>query len=624
MTQEGRGNPGAGPPGGHYIVCGGNSVAHRLIQELVEQYEVAVVAVVPDRGRDHAPRIDRLPGVTVVESAAVTEEALRAAGIGTARGIALMDGTDHENIHAALAAQGLHPGVRIALRIFNQRLGEHIEQLLPNCAALSGSATAAPAFANGALGRPQSVRVGDRYLYVAYDGDIRDNQVCLVADRIDRQDLTRLRLLPDTGGRAAEFIALARRFGSDGPIELGRGPEPPAEDRGGVAALQALTSEPPLPIPLHKRLRWWLQDTLRYFTSARLRLVLATALVAVLLGAAVIWRSNGSIGWTLYLTLLDVAGAAQPDLPGQDTPGDALTRAAQVLITFCGITFVPVATAIVVDLLATGRRGLPRGPGARTRDHVVVVGLGNVGSRVAALVHETGVPVVCIERDPQARGIAAARALGLPVLVGDAPLASQLRLARVRHSRAVVAVTSDDAANLEAALEARAVRPEVRIVVRLFDDDFAHHVYATLGNVASRSVSYLSAPGFAAALMGREVLGTLSVYRHVLLIAELAADEGSGLLGRSLHEVEAPGGVRVIAVRLARRPEDHQWNYADRARRLVAGDRVVVAATRAGLARLSSPAGVPEDLQEQDVQEQENQVPEPRQPAGEPRPTAEP
>ncbi|GAA2747682.1 NAD-binding protein [Kitasatospora cinereorecta] len=587
MTDEGRGTPQTGTIRGHYIVCGGNAIAHRLIQELIEQYEVPVVALVPDLAREHGPRIEQLPGVSaVVESATITEDVLRTAGIGTALGIALVDATDQENIHAALTAQQCNAEVRIVLRIFNQRLGEHLERLLPNGIALSGSATAAPAFANGALGRPNSVQVGDRFLYVAHGEDIRDNQVCLVADRIDPNDLGAMRLLPDAGSRASAYIELAQRVGDEGPIELGRRQDPAPEERGQVAALQALTSEPPLPIPLWKRLRWWGQDALRYFTSARLRMVLTTALVAVLVGAAVLWQHSGSLGWTLYYTLLDVAGAAQPDMPGQELTGGAAGRAAQVLITFCGITFVPVATAIVVEALASGRRGIPRAPGARTRDHVVVVGLGNVGSRVAALVHGTGVPVVCIERDPQARGIEAVRALGLPVVIGDGPLAAQLVRARARHARAVVAVTSDDAANLEAALEARAVRPDIRIVVRLFDDNFAHLVYATLGNVASRSVSYLAAPAFAAALMGREVLGTLSVYRHVLLIAELAADEGSGLIGQDIGDIEGPGGVRVIAVRLARLPGEYLWNYADRARRLAAGDRVVVAATRAGLARL--------------------------------------
>jgi len=581
---------GPGAPGGHYIVCGGNSLAYRLILELTEQYEVPVVAVVPDRSREHGPAIARIPGVrAVLEHATVTGEALGAADVEHARGIALMDGTDQENIHAALAAENRNPGVRIVLRIFNQRLGEHLEKLLPNCAALSGSATAAPAFANGALSRPHTVEVGGRHLYVAYDGDIRPDQICLVADRIDRQDLGRLRLLPGTGGRAADFIRIAEFLGGgEGIVPRGRPLPAPAAEPGGLAALQALDVEPPLRQPWRKRLKWWLLDGLKHFTNTRLRMILITAFAAILLGGLVLARHSthpGGFGWTVYFTLLDAAGAVQPDVPGQQVLGDAWARAAQVLITFCGITFVPVATAIVVEALASGRRGVPRPPGARTRDHVIVVGLGNVGTRVAALVRATGLPVVCLERDPQARGIAAARALGIPVLIGEGPLEAQLKQARVKHARAVVAVTSDDAANLEAALEARAVRPEVRIVVRLFDDDFAHHVYATLGNVASRSVSYLAAPAFAAALMGREVLGTLSVFRHVLLIAELTVEEGSGLDGRNTGDLEGPGGVRVLAVRLQRRPQDYQWNFADRSRPLAPGDRIVVAATRAGLAR---------------------------------------
>lgn len=200
--------PGAFSFADHYIVCGGNALAHRLIAELIEHYQVPVVAIVPDRGRDHGPRIEQLDGVTaVLEYTSVTQEALVAA----ARGIALVDGDDQANIHAALSAQGMNREIRIVLRMFNQRLGEQIQSLLTNCAALSGSATAAPAFANGALSRPNSVLVGDRYLYVAYDYDpaAGAGHLCVAADRIDRQNLDRLRLLPETPSAARPFIDLA-------------------------------------------------------------------------------------------------------------------------------------------------------------------------------------------------------------------------------------------------------------------------------------------------------------------------------------------------------------------------------------------------------------------------------
>ncbi|MFJ2577570.1 NAD-binding protein [Kitasatospora aureofaciens] len=612
MTSEGWGTPPVEPISQHYIVCGGNALAHRLILELVEHYEVPVVVLVADRSRDHAPQIEQLSGVAaVVEYSSITDEALRAVSIETARGLALVEGSDQENIHTALSAQGHNPDIRIVLRMFNQRLGENIERLLRNGAALSGSATAAPAFAAAALGRPNSVEVGGRFLHIAFDDAITSDRICIVADHIDRQDLSKIRLMPEQEGGSAEFVRLASEFGDDGPVRVGSGggvgsgsgsagggvrhdveplPEAVAET-GGVAALQALPIEPREPISWARRLRWRVLDTARFFTSARLRLVLLTAFALVLMSFAVLWYLSRDFGWTVYISLLDLAGAAQPDQPADIAAGTGTgggwQRAAQVVITLCGITFAPVATAIVVEVLASGRRGLPRNPSAGTRDHVIVVGLGNVGTRVAAQLHELGVPVVCMERDPQARGIAAVRALGIPVVLGDGPFEEQLRRARLKHSRAVVAVSGDDATNLEAALEARHGNPEVRVVVRLFDDNFAGHFYATLDNAASRSVSYLAAPAFAAALMGREVRGTLSVLRHVLLIAELTVEDGSGLIGMNRHDLEDPGGVRVIAARVARSPH-LQWNYADRTRRLGPGDRIVVAATRSGLARLNT------------------------------------
>ncbi|MFJ5066225.1 NAD-binding protein [Kitasatospora sp. NPDC088556] len=598
MTSEGWGTRSVEPVSQHYIVCGGNALAHRLVLELVEHYEVPVVVLVADRTRDHAPQIEQLPGVAaVVEYASITDEALREVSIDTARGLALVEGSDQDNIHAALSAQGHNPDIRIVLRMFNQRLGENIERLLRNGAALSGSATAAPAFAAAALGRPNSVEIGGRFLHIAFDDAITSDRICVVADHIDRQDLSRIRLLPEQRGDSADFVRLASEFGDDGPVRPGgvrrdAEPEPvPEEEPGGVAALQALRIEPREPISWARRARWRLLDMMRFFTSARMRLVLLTALAAVLMAFGVLWYLNRNFGWTLYISLLDLAGAAQPDqladIAAGTGTGGLWQRVAQVVITICGITFAPVATAIAVEVLGSGRRGQPRNPGAGTRDHVIVVGLGNVGTRVAAQLHELGVPVVCMERDPQARGIAAARALGIPVVLGDGPFEEQLRRARLKHSRALVAVSGDDATNLEAALEARHGNPEVRVVVRLFDDNFAGHFYATLDNAASRSVSYLAAPAFAAALMGREVRGMLSVFRHVLLIAELTVEDGSGLIGMNRHDLEDPGGVRVIAVRFARSAQ-LQWNFPDRTRRLTPGDQIVVAATRSGLARLNT------------------------------------
>jgi len=96
--------------------------------------------------------------------------------------------------------------------MYNQRLGEQVQQLFTNCAALSRSATAAPAFVNAALRRPNSVQVGGRAVSVDFDSDGGTTDfLCTIADQIDKQDLALMRLLPEAPGPAATWIGEVTR-----------------------------------------------------------------------------------------------------------------------------------------------------------------------------------------------------------------------------------------------------------------------------------------------------------------------------------------------------------------------------------------------------------------------------
>ena len=65
--------------------------------------------------------------------------------------------------------------------------------------------------------------------------------------------------------------------------------------------------------------------------------------------------------------------------------------------------FAAVLTAGLVNRLLDRRLTGIVGPSAvPRRDHVVVVGLGQVGLRLCLLLRDLGVPVVAIERDPEA------------------------------------------------------------------------------------------------------------------------------------------------------------------------------------------------------------------------------
>jgi Trk K+ transport system NAD-binding subunit len=299
------------------------------------------------------------------------------------------------------------------------------------------------------------------------------------------------------------------------------------------------------------------------------------SLFAVLVAGFVLLATAGgfSLVNAAYLTGLDAAGAAV-----SDPALSASEKVAQILLTFDGLAFLPVLTAVVVGARLTGSLRRKERP---LSGHVIVVGLGNVGTRIVGQLHDLGVGVACVDKSENAAGVAMARRLGMRVVIGETHREDILRAAGVSTCQALVSVTNSDSVNLETALHARALASDIRIVLRLSDDDLAGRVQRSVGNTISRSVPYLAAPSFAASMLEHQVLRTIPVGRHVLLIADLGVGAGSELDGAAVEAVHQTGLVRVLAVQPhGGRPVD--WSPA-RDLRLGAQDVLYVIATRAGL-----------------------------------------
>jgi Trk K+ transport system NAD-binding subunit len=107
-----------------------------------------------------------------------------------------------------------------------------------------------------------------------------------------------------------------------------------------------------------------------------------------------------------------------------------------------------------------GRRAVPRS------DHVVVVGLGQVGLRLALLLRRCGMSVVAIEEHEGGENVGHAKELGLPVVIGRGADPSLLKRLSLEHAVALAAVTHDDLENIAVTLAARALAPELRLVLR--------------------------------------------------------------------------------------------------------------------------------------------------------------
>lgn len=300
-----------------------------------------------------------------------------------------------------------------------------------------------------------------------------------------------------------------------------------------------------------------------------------------------------------YLTLLDLFAINDPAI-GQPLGRQILQLCSGVV----GLLLLPVLLAAVLEALGTFRSGSAlRKPPRGLSGHVVLLGVGKIGTRVLARLRELRIPVVCVEADPEARGLALARRLRVPVVLGDVTQEGVLEAAKIHRAHALLALTSADTMNLEAVLYARTVRPDLRVVLRLYDDDFATAVYRTLraahpdALTRSRSVSHLAAPAFAGAMMGRQILGAIPVERRVLLFAAVDVGGHPQLEGRTVGEAFRAGAWRVLALDTAP-PGERRAAPASASRGpglvwdlpstyvLRAEDRVVLAATRRGLAEL--------------------------------------
>src|ERR1700727_491741 len=339
----------------HLVVCGSDSLAFRLVEELTVRYGERVTVILPAAGRGYGPQLARLPGVRIIERAEPDPAALLDADLGGARGLALLAQDDLGNFHAALRAQEINPALRLVISIFNTGLGERIRTFFSACAVLSDSPMAAPAFAAAALGEPapSHVRLSGRTLYVARREDV-----------------------------SAADIVCGLAAGPD----AGQPDLQPADQASGLVL--AVASGTPRD-PLARSRRHPLRACLRVVRAllGRGRGLVSLGLVGILaVGFALLAPARGmSPGDALYLTLLDSAGTAVTS-----TTLPFPVKIAQFLLTFDGLAVLPLITAAVVGAPLTGSATRADRP---VRDHVIVAGLGTVGPRMPGLLHDLGIDV---------------------------------------------------------------------------------------------------------------------------------------------------------------------------------------------------------------------------------------
>lgn len=152
-----------------------------------------------------------------------------------------------------------------------------------------------------------------------------------------------------------------------------------------------------------------------------------------------------------------------------------------------------------------GRRAVPR------RDHVVVVGLGQVGLRLCLLLRLCGTGIVAVDDRETGENVGLARELGFPVVVGRGADPSLLRRLSLQRARALAAVTDDDLENISIAMAAKSVNQELRVVLRAGDGRVANETRSLFRIGLVRDVHRIAAVLLAARATGSDAVRVVCI-----------------------------------------------------------------------------------------------------------------
>ena len=341
------------------------------------------------------------------------------------------------NVHAAMEISAILPEAQVVTRLFNLAIGNEIEKKLSNVRVLSVSEHAAPFFAAMAL----------------YENVVDARRV---ADRLE----VRLRDGDDVVSRKAD-----------------------------VAELQCADQ-----IGWCERLPWF------NFSTDRLSVAVLAGLFLVVLAATAYFSMMLAMGWqdALYFVVTTLTTTGYGDFSLKEAPFTA--KLVGMLVMLSGASLFAILFALVTDRIFRARLDFMMGRRKIILSgHVIVCGAGDVGVRVAESLLLAGVKVVVIERDPDHRFNQQIRELGIPLVLADATLEGTLRMAGMKHARAVVCATALDMHNLEIALNARAINHKARTVLRIYDRSFADRIQQNFSFDAALSSSAIAAPVFARA-----------------------------------------------------------------------------------------------------------------------------
>ncbi|MBV6627623.1 MAG: NAD-binding protein [Rivularia sp. (in: Bacteria)] len=422
---------------------------------------------------------------------------LKAAGIQQANTLVIAGGDDALNLWIVMQARVLNPRIRIINRFFNTSLGERLDFTLPDHLSMSVAGLAAPVFSFAALGNKaigqiklfkQTWPIHEEYIHQYHPWNGRK----LSGLWEDRSRML-IYYLPVEGDLdLVSAVMSGHELQKGDRLIVGTQPQVRTTRKSLITKL----------VKVFTNLRQFRHHAQSVLIGAMLLMMIISLATLTYVSAEL----NMSVIDALYFSVGMITGAGGNETTVEHAP-DSI-KIFTVIMMLVGAAIFGIWYALLNDFVL-GTRFKQFWDAARIprRNHYIVCGLGGLGIKIVQQLYNNGQEVVVVEPNSNSKYINTARSLGIPTIHADASFPETLKACNVNNAASLIAVTGNDATNVEIALKAKGLSPKITVVVNYADPDFARMAQEVFDFEAVLSPAELAAPAFAAAALGGRILG---------------------------------------------------------------------------------------------------------------------
>ncbi|MEO6252428.1 MAG: potassium channel family protein [Ferruginibacter sp.] len=201
---------------------------------------------------------------------------------------------------------------------------------------------------------------------------------------------------------------------------------------------------------------------------------LILSFTGLIIVAVLFFHFHEKLSWidSFYFVIVTVATVGYGDI--NLATSSSLSKMAGIMLILSSTFFIWMIFSLTIDrilkkrvMLALGRKKY------HLKDHIILCGLGRLGYFIAEELLQKGEKLIIIEQNEDGRYLDYFRQLGAEIYIGDGRLSKVLDDTNVIQARAVMSVINDDSINLEIGLNSRSFQPEIRLILRIFDEQMA-------------------------------------------------------------------------------------------------------------------------------------------------------